>query len=255
MFQDYKVQPATVIFDKLLRNIKPIVKDSLHKTLFDRSDKALTAVCENNYLDWDYTSSYYIQQGRSFTSHGRRTKRIHFFSIEFTQRTFQNASDRTIKALNKSYLGNTVIRPIQPPSIGQTFLKPPETMDGTKAFFPTKSEYAVEICGIPLKIEACPYISQDELVMACATASIWMSSTSLAPKIGLQSNTTSDITALALDIKKPYGPSVLARGLRLDEEERLSWKWVMTPEYGNFLTILALRRHVISLLRVDYNLY
>jgi len=219
LFKSIKVVSAERAFRTVLEHVQPSVRNALQRSLFVRRDKAVTAVIESDYLDIDYSSSFFLQQGRSFTPLSRRTKRIHFFSSRVSKRRIAESSPEVINC--KSYLGYTVVRPLQPLTVGRTFIRPPESIDGYRAFFPTQVEIQIDLCGIKLKVEACPYISQDQLVMACATASLWMSNSSLAPKVaGVRQCTTSEITALALSLGEPYGPAVGSRGLRLDEEEK-----------------------------------
>jgi len=219
LFKSIEVVSAERAFSTILQNIHPSVRNALQRSLFVRRNKAVTAVIESDYLDIDYSSSFFLQQGRSFTPLSRRTKRIHFFSSRVSKRHIAEESPEVINC--KSYLGYIVIRPILPPTIGRTFIRPPESIDGYRAFCPTEVEVPVDLCGIKLKVKACPYISQDQLVMACATASLWMANNSLAPKVtGVRQCTTSEITALALSLGEPYGPALGSRGLRLDEEEK-----------------------------------
>ncbi len=220
LFSGFEVLKATRVFDTHLANIEPNVRDALRKALFDRTDKAVTAVCEYGYLDVDYSSSFFLQQGRSFTPLSRRTKRIHMFSSKFNKNDFEEGSEKIANSLRQSYLGYIVERPVRPPTIGRTFIKPPEVVDGVKAFFPTKTMIQADLCGIPLEFPACPYISQDQMVMACATASIWESSVSLGTKVGLPPMTTAEITASALSLQRTLGPATGSRGLRVDEEEK-----------------------------------
>lgn len=209
------------------------VSRSLLSILTNRSNPALTAVVEEGYIDIDYSHSYFLQHGRSFTPSLRRTTRIHFFSSEFTIRRLRSMGKKTKKLLQKTFLGCTVIRPDTPRSLGRTFVRPPEISDGIELFFPTRAKFDVHLCGVSLDVEACPYISQDQLVMACATASLWMSSTSLAAKItDMREFTTCDITALALSLDRSYGPTVGGGGLRIQEMEHA----FMAMGYDPFLS-------------------
>lgn len=89
-------------------------------------------------------------------------------------------------------------------------------------------------------MEACPYISQDRLVMACATASLWMSSNALATKVGLPIYTTSEITAMALSLQGLYGPSLVSRGLTVTEEERAFVSMGYDPRLWEFPSATSL---------------
>lgn len=129
MFDNFKVQTASEAFESILKPVQPEnVRESLYDALFKRPDSAVTAVSEEGYLDIDYSSSFFLQQGRSFTPVPRRTWRIHMFSSHFDQKQFENASAETIEALAASYLGYIVVRPFRPPTIGRTFIKPPQSI-------------------------------------------------------------------------------------------------------------------------------
>jgi len=64
-------------------------------------------------------------------------------------------------------------------------------------------------------------MSQDQKIMACATAALWMSTTPLVEKIpGVATHTTAEITSLGMSINRPFGPSVGRRGLTPQEMEQ-----------------------------------
>lgn len=226
--QNLQVAPATEVLSKLqshfqLTRANPFVVSALSKVLSNRIRSASTAAIERRYIDIDYSASFYLQHARAFTPAERNTTRIHFFSCDFSRRHLRTPTDRIVRLLQDkdSYLGFTVIRPGSVPSLGRTFIQPPEQCRGRQAFFPTKINVPASLCGIPLGTIACPYLSQDGFVMACATASLWMSSRVLSTKIlGMSEYTTSDITAIAMSLDRPYTPCIGNRGLRIDEIER-----------------------------------
>ena len=88
-------------------------------------------------------------------------------------------------------------------------------------FFPTRTKIPANLCGLPLSVEACPFLSQDQQVSACGTASLWMASTPLAPKVrGMAEYTTADITLLAKALDRPFTPALGKQGLTSDEIQR-----------------------------------
>ena len=213
--------PLSQALERYINDISPEnVRQTLARLLRGYSTPAKTAVIESNYIDIDYSASYYAQRGRSFVPAERETKRIHFFSQRFTKSSLIEATQNFRKLLNKSYLGYTVIRPGIPRTLSRTFLSYPEAIEGFPARFPTRAIIQVDLAGIPLQIESCPYLSQDERVMACATAALWMSSFPLASKItGVSQHLTTEITAMALSLNRPYGPAIGRRGLDIREME------------------------------------
>ena len=144
---------------------------------------ARTAVVESDYIDVDYSASYYDQRGRSFSPTDRGTTRIHFFADDLTKRRLVNASQHSLRAMKSTYLGFTVVRPDRPTTLGRTLISAPSSISGKPARFPTRSTTPVDLAGIPLTVESCPYMSQDMKIMACATAALWMSTTPLAQKV------------------------------------------------------------------------
>ena len=193
----------------------------LRELLLQRADPAQVAVVEPNYIDIDFSASHYNQRGRSFTPSERSTTRVHFFSSgEVSEIHFRLPTAPKRKLLEKSYLGFIVIRPGSEPTVGRTIIKPPQHVNGTQAYFPTKGSFDAHIQGLELGIEASPFLSQDSIALACATAGIWMSATPLAAKIQLSQFTTTEITSMALSLTRPYGPSLGMRGLTIDEMGR-----------------------------------
>ena len=202
----------------VLGDYTPFPVSKLYESLTSVSSEDLTAVTESDYIDVDYSASYHDQLGRSFTPVKRETTRIHFFDQKLTRRRLMNASDATVRSMQSSYLGFTVVRPDYPSTLGRTLLKYPVQVNGRPARFPTRGTTSVDLAGIPLVVESCPYMSQDQKVMACATAALWMSSTPLAEKIPeIAWHSTAHITRTAMSIDRPFGPVLGRRGLSLQE--------------------------------------
>ena len=218
-FDKFDVMPVEEALGKyILADKTPPSVSKLYESLISVSSDALTAVTESDYIDVDYSASYHDQLGRSFTPVKRETTRIHFFDQTLSRRRLINASDATVKSMQSNYLGFTVVRPDYPTTLGRTLLKYPANVNGRPARFPTRGTTPVDLAGIPLKVESCPYMSQDQKVMACATAALWMSSTPLAEKIPeIAWHSTAHITRMAMSIDRPFGPVLGRRGLSLQE--------------------------------------
>lgn len=173
---------------------------------------------ENYYLDIDHSSTFFLQVSRSFTPQTRRTKRYHLFDFPFEKEDIdEELNDDFVERLQNGYLGYFVIRSEQPKLLGRTFIIPPRN-NSQNSFISTKVKIKANLNGIPLQVECCPYITQDKRVMACATASIWMSGSVLSKKYNNPQYQTSEITALALSLSRPYGPSIGGRGLGVEEQ-------------------------------------
>jgi len=143
---------------------------------------AKTCVLENQYIDKDFTIDYQKFYSRSFRQIGKITKRIHFFSNEFSYEEFigllnDNAGGLTRSQLSESYLGFVVIRPIEDKDsnclVGRTLLKTYPPTDGDKKRHYITDEYPASLFGIPLLIETLPFQAKDEGVSACATIALW----------------------------------------------------------------------------------
>ena len=221
-FEQFEVVDAATALDGFTSNLfKPNIGQKLRELLFSFSNGAKSAVIENHYIDIDYSASYYEQRGRSFTPENRATTRIHFFSDHFSKDDLVAADPAIVQKMQSTYLGFTVVRPEDPGTLGRTFISCPDSVNGNPATFPTRGRTSVDLAGIPLEIEACPYMSQDRKIMACATAAIWMTVTPLAEKIPeITAHTTAEITGAAMSLDRPYGPAVGRRGLTLTETEQ-----------------------------------
>ena len=221
-FERFEVMNAGSALEKYVSQLsRPSISKSLREVLDSFDDSVETIVVEKDYIDVDYSASYYEQRGRSFTPAGRGTTRIHFFSKTFTKQSMIDATKDTIRKMKSSYLGFTVVRPDRPTTLGRTFLSCPSEVSKNPARFPTRGTISVDLAGVPLSVESCPYMSQDRKIMACATAALWMSITPLSDKIsGITSHTTAEITGMAMSIARPFGPSVGRRGLTLFEMEQ-----------------------------------
>ena len=238
MFERFQVlNPADVFTDESLLPYPENVADRLRELLTSLDTPARTAVIEDDYTDVDYSASYYDQRGRSFTPDQRVTKRIHFFAAEFSKDDLVGASQDTARTMQNSYLGFAVLRPETPVTLGRTVITCPTTIDGQPVRFPTRGSTQVDLAGIPLTVESCPYMSQDAKIMVCATAAVWMSTVNLVDKMpSIAAHTTAEITALAMSLDRPFGPAVVRRGLSIVEMEQAFIRMGFDPrrhEYPN----------------------
>ena len=236
MFGRFQVVNAADVFDN--ENLQPYpenVAGRLSEVLMSLTPPVKTAVIESDYTDVDYSASYYDQRGRSFTPDRRVTTRIHFFASEFSEADFVEASQDTTLMMRNSYLGFAVLRPETPVTLGRTLIACPTTISGHPVRFPTRAVTKVDLAGIPLEVESCPYMSQDAKIMVCATAALWMSTSNLVDKIpGIPFRTTAEITALAMSLDRPFGPAVVQRGLSIVEMEQAFIRMGFDPRRHEF---------------------
>ncbi|RLI81205.1 hypothetical protein DRP07_07830 [Archaeoglobales archaeon] len=143
---------------------------------------AKTIVVEEKYIDKDYLIDYSKFYSRSFESHPRFTKRIHFFTGDFTETDLKRAflekdGLKHFQEICEKYLGFSIVKPITDsmgnPLIGRTLLStyPPEDNSDKRIFISQK--YPVSLYGVPLTIDSLPFQAQDQGVSACATIALW----------------------------------------------------------------------------------
>ena len=164
---------------------------------------AKTCVLEKKYIDKDFMLDYQNFYSRSFRDYGKFTKRLHFFTVEFSQEEFKKSlEDNDLSYLNdETYLGFVVIRPIKDiqnePLIGRTLLKfYPTDIDGEKRVFVTRS-YKVSLFGMELKMRSLPFQAQDQGVGGCATMALYSALHPLAITFGLPRSSPSEITEMS----------------------------------------------------------
>ena len=236
MFERFQVSPIGDVFtDATSRPFPPNVADSLLQLLNSLETPAKTAIFEGYYIDVDYSASYYDQRGRSFTPDKRGTTRVHFFAQDLPSDVLAIADTEVVKTMQDSYLGFTVLRPETPVTLGRTFIACPRTISNLPARFPSRGATKVDLAGIPLEVDSCPFMSQDAKIMACATASLWMSTSNLVEKLNsVASHSTAQITSLAMSLERPFGTAVGLRGLSLVEMEQALFRMGYHPRRHAF---------------------
>ena len=87
---------------------------------------AKSYVLESRYIDRDYSADYLRFYARTFRSHERHCKRIHFFSDDisrFLERSLSSSRVSKIEDFSrKHYCGFCVVRPLPNAPIGRTVL-------------------------------------------------------------------------------------------------------------------------------------
>ena len=238
MFERFRVVPiGHILTDSTYRPFPHNVGDRLVELFQSLETPARTAIIEEYYIDVDYSASYYDQRGRSFTPDKRGTTRVHLFSQDLPSDALKTADTEVVKTMQESYLGFTVLRPETPVTLGRTFLACPREISGLQVRFPARGATKVDLAGIPLEVESCPFMSQDAKIMACATASLWMSTSNLVEKVNsVASYSTAQITSMAISIERPFGTAVGLRGLSLVEMEQALFRMGYHPRRHDFPT-------------------
>lgn len=156
------------------------------------TDDCKSVLIEHDYLDRDHSASYSNFYVRAFQDVSRRTTRLHFFSRRLRRPDLDNLSSRKI---SDSYLGHIVLRPLATRICGRSVLRAPTR--GAGHFHLSTSDFEVSLAGSSLFVRGSPFMEQDARVAACATAAVWMSAESLAPRLRFPRFTTNDITEFA----------------------------------------------------------
>jgi hypothetical protein len=201
------------------------VRLSLKRALTtDRDQKAESMVVERTYVDRDFTASYYMQAGRAFMPTDKNAQRVHFFSSDLrtVEKCLASFDDPELdKLLQDTYLGFAVIRPDGIQTLGRTLIAPPERVGGVAACYGALGHTRVSLHGHRLGIWACPYMSQDGRVLACATAAFWMATLGIAGREdGGRACSTAEITQMANGLHRGFGPRVGQAGLSVEQMER-----------------------------------
>jgi len=141
--------------------------------------KARTILIENDYVDRDFLEDFAGYYVRCFHEYRRWCTRLHFFNRDFTQDdmdTFLRGStvELTVDALQESYLGFVVVKPLPQTVIGRTCLRTYDTdSEHGRREYPVKRTYKANLYGIPLEVETLAFQEQDRVVAACATSALW----------------------------------------------------------------------------------
>ncbi len=140
-----------------------------------RTQGCSSVVVENVYMDEDHRRCHARLHHLAQTAMSRYCKRLHFFSepIDISDLKRLSASNM------KHYMGMCVWRPINSFPVGRTIISPdmvliPPPGKPWKPYLTCQADYLVNIAGNSLNLRGSPYMQQDHLVSACATAAIWM---------------------------------------------------------------------------------
>lgn len=132
-------------------------------------------IIEEEYIDRDFLEDFALYYVRCFKDYGRKCRRLHFFSSEFSIDNFAaHLKSRNLEFennLKSSYLGFAVLKRLPQTIIGRTCLISYPQEEGR--FFSIIEQYTVNLFGIELKVRSLPFQEQDSVVAACATSALW----------------------------------------------------------------------------------
>lgn len=144
------------------------------------SDLGARWVIEEPYFDRDYLeehSAFYAALAARYPNH---CTRAHFFDSQFTTEILDAALGGDVfalLALQKSYLGFVVLRPLPHAPLGRTVMRwyPDEReryANNPRVVRPSR-DYVVHLAGLPLTVHGLAWQQQDGAVGLCATTALW----------------------------------------------------------------------------------
>ena len=163
---------------------------------------AKSYVIEEPYIDRDYSADYEYFHARTFRSHERYCKRIHFFSNDMSPVLRRPLSTGQLSRIQDStrttYCGFCVIRPLAAAPIGRTVLKG-RLRDGSnmEATVTCRARFDAHVLGARLRVTGAAFLQQDSRVGACAQVAIWAGMRHMHARHSYNWHSVSDITRFA----------------------------------------------------------
>jgi hypothetical protein len=186
-----------------------------------------TILVETHYIDRDYiydTATFYARNLRSYPNY---CQRLHFFFEAFDEARWRSLlkdanhgeMPKSLKFLEKGYLGFSVVRPLPGSPIGRTVLPTlgSKTDAGFAREFHSIRDYVVHLAGFKLSVSGLAFQQQDQGVSACATTALWSSLHHVASKEHLYIPTPAEITEAAARYSLAGGRSLPQEGLNLQQ--------------------------------------
>lgn len=168
---------------------------------------------ESDYVDDDHMAAlarFYRFRNLETKS---RCRRLHLLSAE----TSPNAPLTLDKLDGYRYLGYIVLRPFPHANFGRSLLSP--RWLEPKASIGCVATYRAHLAGKRFDFEAVPWIQQDQMVSACASAALFVCSQHLAHFLdrGQRLFSTAEITDLATTASLATGRAMPSGGLNTDQ--------------------------------------
>lgn len=164
--------------------------------------EAKSYVLEDPYIDRDYSADYLHFYARTFRTHGRHCKRIHFFSDDISRLLNRPLStDRLLEIRDFSrtaYCGFCVVRPLLGASVGRTVLCA-RVRDGfnMEATVTCRAAFDANLLGVDLQVTGTSFLEQDARVGACAQVAIWAGMRHMHARYNYDWISVADITRFA----------------------------------------------------------
>ena len=135
---------------------------------------AKSFVVEDPYIDRDYSTDYLHFYARTFRTHDRHCKRVHFFSDDITpllRRPLSTQRLHNIRSFaSEAYCGFCVIRPLSTAPIGRTILTA-KIRNGfdMEATVTCRADFDAHLLGVDLKVTVCPSENRQRLRLGLTT--------------------------------------------------------------------------------------
>jgi hypothetical protein len=197
-----------------VQNGEPAAKRLAHLV----ESKCKSIVVERDYIDLDYRAGFARFYFMRHQDTDRRCIRLHFFSQRLNKRHLLNIPQNIIQG----YLGFAVIRPLPGFRLGRSLLSSrlaPELPDDKLTFITCKARCRANLAGNELNFDGVPWMEQDTLVSACASAAIWVASSYLASKFSpeFKEYCTPHITDMATRYVITTGRAMPSVGLTVEQ--------------------------------------
>jgi len=197
--------------------------------------KCSTIVIERRYIDRDYMEDHSVFYSRNFFPYTNSCQRIHFFSADEARLRKElnalarlagengDAGERAYRHAcevfsERFYLGFCVIKPLHGCPVGRSVLRCyPKQGNGYLRLFPCTRNYDVHLFGIRLNVRGLAFQQQDAGVSACATTALWSALHKIRSFEEIATATPAQITMLASRYTLPFGRTMPAEGLSLDQ--------------------------------------
>ena len=163
---------------------------------------AKSYVLENPYIDRDYSADYAQFYARTFRTHERHCKRVHFFSRDVSALLRRPLSTTQLTRLGQfaeqTYCGFCVVRPLATAPIGRTVLLA-HVGNGfnMEATVTCRADFDAHLLGTRLQVTGTSFLQQDTRVGACAQVAIWAGMRHMHARHGYNWVSVADITSFA----------------------------------------------------------
>ncbi len=163
---------------------------------------AKSYVLEDPYIDRDYSADYAQFYARTFRTHERHCKRVHFFARDASPMLRRPLSTTQLNRLaefaQETYLGFCVVRPLATAPIGRTVLlaRAGNGFD-MEATVTCRADFDAHLFGTRMRVTGTSFLQQDTRVGACAQVAIWAGMRHMHARHGYNWVSVADITRFA----------------------------------------------------------